>query len=207
MRVPVSWLRDYVALEMPLEELSARLSVASAEIEGIEQTGLSGGPENAALFRVGRVLEVSAHPNADRVRLTRVDVGEREPRAIVCGASNVEAGATVGVALPGAVVAGGLRIEPRTVRGERSDGMIVSEQEIGIDGDASGIMLLPEAPPAHRSSNSSHSPTACSWSRRRETAPTCSRSTGSRVRSRRSTGCRSRRCPAGRRRVPSPSAR
>jgi len=147
MRVPVSWLADYVSIEMPLEELTSRLSVSSAEIEGTERIGLPAAPENEALLRVGRVLEVSPHPNADRVRLTRVDVGEAEPRSIVCGARNFETGATVAVALPGAVLADGLRLERRAVRGELSDGMILAEDELGLGSDHGGIMLLQAAEP------------------------------------------------------------
>ena len=100
MRVPTSWLREYVPVEMPLGELATRLSVASAEVEGIERIGVADEGENLGLFRVGRVLETVKHPNADRLQLTKVDVGEREPRSIVCGAWNFGAGATVAVALP-----------------------------------------------------------------------------------------------------------
>ena len=106
MRVPVSWLREYVPVEMPLEELAARLSVTTAEVEGIERRGVPDDDGNLGLFRVGRVLEAIKHPNADRLQLTRVDVGEGEPRQIVCGAWNFGAGATVAVALPGALLPG-----------------------------------------------------------------------------------------------------
>ena len=101
MRVPVSWLRDYVPIEMPLDELATRLSIASAEVEGIERRGVADEGGNLDLFKVGRVLEAEKHPNADRLQVTKVDVGEAEPRAIVCGAWNFGVGATVGVALPG----------------------------------------------------------------------------------------------------------
>jgi len=104
MRVPVSWLREYVPLEMPLEELATRLSISTAEVEGIERIGVADVDGNLGLFRVGRVLDAVKHPNADRLQLTTVDVGEGEPRSIVCGAWNFGAGATVGVALPGAVL-------------------------------------------------------------------------------------------------------
>ncbi|HZO98585.1 MAG TPA: phenylalanine--tRNA ligase subunit beta [Gaiellaceae bacterium] len=153
MRVPVSWLAEYVPLEMPLEELATRLSVASAEVEGIERRGVADTDGNLGLFRVGRVVEAAKHPNADRLRLTKVDVGEGEPRSIVCGAWNFGVGATVGVALPGALLPPrpdfpeGLRLERRTVRGEVSDGMILAEDEVGLGSDHSGIMVLPEAEP------------------------------------------------------------
>ncbi len=147
MRVPVSWLRDYVPLEMPLPELAERLSVATAEIEGIESRGVADENGNLGLFRVGKVLEASKHANADRLQLTRVDVGEAEPRQIVCGAWNFGAGATVAVALPGAVLPNGLRLEQRKVRGELSDGMILAEDEVDLGSDHDGIMLLPELEP------------------------------------------------------------
>ena len=76
MRVPVSWLRDYVAIDMPLEELATRLSIATAEIEGVERRGVDDAGGNLGLFRVGRVLEAEKHPNADRLQVTKVDVGE-----------------------------------------------------------------------------------------------------------------------------------
>ncbi len=147
MLVPVSWLRDYVAVDMPLAELGERLSVATGVVAAIEARGVSGEGDNLALFRVGRVLEAVKHPNADRLQLCRVDLGEGEPRQIVCGAWNFGAGATVAVALPGAVLPGGLELGERAVRGETSSGMILSEQEVELGGDHSGIMVLPEAEP------------------------------------------------------------
>ncbi len=144
MRVPVSWLRDYVAIEMPLDELADRLSVASAEVEGVERRGVSDADGNLGRFRVAKVLEAIKHPNADRLQLTKVDVGEGEPRSIVCGAWNFGAGATVAVALPGAVLPNGITLERRKVRGEISDGMILAEDEVDLGSDHAGIMLLPD---------------------------------------------------------------
>ena len=147
MRVPVSWLREYVPLEMPLPELAERLSISTAEVEGIERRGVPDDDGNLGLFRVGRVLEAEKHPNADRLQLCRVDVGEGDPRQIVCGAWNFGAGATVAVALPGARLPGGLQLEQRKVRGELSDGMILAEDEVELGSDHSGIMVLPETEP------------------------------------------------------------
>ena len=144
MRVPVSWLRDYVPLEMPLEELATRLSISTAEIEGVERRGVPDEDGNLGLFRIGKVVEAEKHPNADRLQLCRVDVGEGEPRQIVCGAWNFGAGATVAVALPGAVLPGGLKLDRRKVRGELSDGMILAEDELELGSDHSGIMVLPD---------------------------------------------------------------
>jgi phenylalanyl-tRNA synthetase beta chain len=139
MRVPISWLREYVPIEMPLDELASRLSISSAEVEGVERRGVTGDLE---LFRVGKVVEAIKHPNADRLQLTKVDVGEGEPRSIVCGAWNFGAGATVAVALPGAVLPNGVTLERRKVRGEVSDGMILAEDEVALGQDHSGIMVL-----------------------------------------------------------------
>ena len=147
MRVPVSWLREYVPLEMPLPELADRLSISTAEVEGIERRGVPDEDGNLGLFRVGRVLEAEKHPNADRLQLCRVDVGEGDARQIVCGAWNFGAGATVAVALPGARLPSGLQLEQRKVRGELSDGMILAEDEVELGADHSGIMVLPETEP------------------------------------------------------------
>jgi phenylalanyl-tRNA synthetase beta chain len=147
LRIPVSWLRDYVPVDMPLEELATRLSVSTAEVEGIERRGVPDKDGNLGLFRIGKVVEAEKHPNADRLQLCRVDVGEAEPRQIVCGAWNFGAGATVAVALPGAVLPGGLKLDRREVRGELSDGMILAEDEIELGTDHSGIMVLPETEP------------------------------------------------------------
>ena len=132
---------------MPLPELADRLSVSTAEVEGIERRGVPDDDGNLGLFRVGRVLEAEKHPNADRLQLCRVDVGEGDARQIVCGAWNFGAGATVAVALPGARLPGGLQLEQRKVRGELSDGMILAEDEVELGTDHSGIMLLPETDP------------------------------------------------------------
>jgi phenylalanyl-tRNA synthetase beta chain len=146
MRVPVSWLREYVPIEVPLDELAEKLSVATAEVEGIERIGVPDQDGNLERFRVGRVLEAEKHPNADRLQLCRVDVGEGQPRQIVCGAWNFGPGATVAVALPGAVLPGGLELERREVRGEVSDGMILAEDEVELGPDHAGIMVLAEGP-------------------------------------------------------------
>src|SRR3954447_7087770 len=132
---------------MPLPELADRLSISTAEVEGIERRGVPDEDGNLGLFRVGRVLEAIKHPNADRLQLTRVDVGEGKPRQIVCGAWNFGAGATVAVALPGAALPNGLPLEQRKVRGELSDGMILAEDEVDLGSDHAGIMLLPETEP------------------------------------------------------------
>jgi len=127
---------------VPVRELADRLLISTCEVDRIETVGVADTDGNLALFRVGRVLEAEKHPNADRLQLCRVDVGEANARQIVCGAWNFGAGATVAVALPGAVLPNGLELERRKVRGELSDGMILAEDEVGLGTDHTGIMVL-----------------------------------------------------------------
>src|SRR3954453_571178 len=142
MKVPVSWLREYVEVAATTQEIADRLAIATGEVERISRRGVADENGNYGLFRVGRVVEAGKHPNADRLQLCRVDVGEDEPRQIVCGAWNFGAGATVAVALPGAVLPDGNRLEQAKLRGELSDGMILSERELELGGDHSGILVL-----------------------------------------------------------------
>jgi phenylalanyl-tRNA synthetase beta chain len=142
--VPLSWLRDYVAVDVPVEELAERLTISVAGVEQIIRRGVADEDGNLGLYRVGRVLEAGKHPNADRLQLCRVDVGENEPRQIVCGAWNFGAGATVAVALPGAVLPDGRRLERAKLRGTVSDGMILSERELELGTDHTGIVVFPE---------------------------------------------------------------
>ena len=147
MRVPLSWLRDYVRIEMRVQELSDRLDVSTAVVAAIEEKGVPDEDGNLGRFRVGKVLEAGKHPNADRLQLCQVDVGEAEPAQIVCGAWNFGAGATVAVALPGAVLPDGLQLERRELRGAVSEGMILSERELELGTDHSGIIVLEEGEP------------------------------------------------------------
>jgi phenylalanyl-tRNA synthetase beta chain len=142
MKVPVSWLREYVQFDVPVEELARRLVFTSCEVDRVVHRGVPDADGNLERFLVGKVLEAEKHPNADRLQLTRVGVGEGEPRSIVCGAWNFGVGATVAVALPGAVLPNGLTLERRKVRGEVSDGMILAEDEVDLGTDHAGIMLL-----------------------------------------------------------------
>jgi phenylalanyl-tRNA synthetase beta chain len=144
MQVPYTWLREYVPLEASPEQLAERLAVTTAEVDRVSWRGVADSEGNFDNFRVGRVLEAGKHPNADRLQLCKVDVGEAEPRQIVCGAWNFGAGATVAVGLPGAVVPGGMKLERVKLRGSVSEGMIMSERELELSQDHSGIMLLPD---------------------------------------------------------------
>jgi phenylalanyl-tRNA synthetase beta chain len=147
MRVPLSWLRDYVPLDMPREDLAERIDTSTAVVAAIEHRGVPDKDGNLGLFRVGRVLEAAKHPNADRLQLCVVDVGEKEPYQIVCGAWNFGVGATVAVALPGAELPGGLVLNRRSIRGQESAGMILSERELELGHDHTGIIVLDQGEP------------------------------------------------------------
>lgn len=137
MRVPLSWLRELVELpEVSPEELAHVFDMIGHGVEGVEVLE----PQWTEVY-VGKVLEVEPHPDADRIRVCRVDAGWGETQ-IICGAWNFEAGATVAVARPGAVLAGGLEIGERTIRGVESKGMICSERELGLGDDHAGILVL-----------------------------------------------------------------
>ena len=147
MRAPLSWLREYVTVDATADEIAHRLAISALEVERVIEVGVPDVDGNLGRFLVGRVLEVVPHPNADRLRLCQVDVGEGDARQIVCGAWNFEPGATVAVALPGAYLP--IFDEPldeRELRGEASRGMILAEDEIGLGDDHAGIMVLPDGP-------------------------------------------------------------
>jgi phenylalanyl-tRNA synthetase beta chain len=147
MKVPVSWLREYVDFDWSIEDLAAKLVFTSCEVDRIVHRGVADVDGNLGRFLVGRVVEAGKHPNADRLQLCRVDVGEGEPRQIVCGAWNFGAGATVAVALPGALLPGAEQpLGEAKLRGETSRGMILSESEIELGDDHSGIMVLENGP-------------------------------------------------------------
>jgi phenylalanyl-tRNA synthetase beta chain len=138
MRVPVEWLNDYVRPDVGLRELAERLALTGTEVEGIHAHGV-GALEG---FVVGKVLSAEQHPDADRLTVCVVDVGDGEPSQIVCGAPNVAAGQTVAVARPGAVMPDGTKLGKAKLRGVESAGMILAEDEVAIGPDHAGIMVL-----------------------------------------------------------------
>jgi phenylalanyl-tRNA synthetase beta chain len=135
--VPLSWLREYCDPQLPVDELAQRIAMRTCEVERIDRVG----PPTAEGFVTGRVLDVEPHPDADRLRVCRVDTGDGE-RMIVCGAPNVAAGQTVAVALPGAVMSDGTELGRAKLRGIESDGMILSETELEVGEDGAGIVVL-----------------------------------------------------------------
>jgi phenylalanyl-tRNA synthetase beta chain len=146
MRVPLSWLRDYVDLPEDTDPaaLAAALIRAGLEVERVEALGA-----DVSGVVVGEVLGFDAEPqkNGKTVRWCQVDVGEGEPRGIVCGAANFAVGDRVAVALPGAVLPGPFPITARKTYGHVSDGMICSARELGLGDDHTGILVLPPDTP------------------------------------------------------------
>ncbi len=138
MRVPYSWLREYCDPGVSAEELAERLVMTGTEVERVEIAG----PPKPDNFLVGKVTEAVQHPDADRLRVCTVEVGEDGPRTIVCGAPNVAAGQTVAVALPGARMPGGEKLRKAKLRGVASEGMILAADEIEIGEDHDGILVL-----------------------------------------------------------------
>ena len=153
MKVPFSWLREYCDPGLSADEVAELLSLRSVEVERVSSFGAPS-PDG---FVVGRVLAAEQHPNADRLRVCTVDAGDGE-RTIVCGAPNVAAGQAVAVGLPGAVLPGGRALDRVNLRGVTSDGMILSEAELGLAGDAEGIAVLAEHLPAAERASASGDP-------------------------------------------------
>ncbi len=141
MRVPLSWLREYVEVELEPERLAERLTLLGMEVQSVERWGA-----DWRSVVVGELLEVRPHPNADRLSLARVTVGA-EALDIVCGATNIAAGQRVPVALPGAILPGDRAIERTEKMGVVSNGMLCSGDELGLTSDAEGILVLPSGTP------------------------------------------------------------
>jgi phenylalanyl-tRNA synthetase beta chain len=138
MKVPLNWLHEHCAPPLDAAALAERLALTGTEVERVVHHGVPA-PEG---FLVGKVLSAEQHPDADRLRVCRVDLGDPEPAQIVCGAPNVAAGQTVAVATPGAVMPDGTKLRKAKLRGVESAGMILGEHELEISTDHSGIMVL-----------------------------------------------------------------
>ncbi|MGB3799809.1 MAG: phenylalanine--tRNA ligase subunit beta [Lewinella sp.] len=147
MKVSLNWLKEYLDLDLPPERVSELLTGTGLEVEGMEKVeSVPGGLEGVV---VGHVVECGKHPNADRLSLTRVDIGRGEPVSIVCGAPNVAAGQHVPIATVGTTLypTGGeaFTIKKGKIRGEVSEGMICAEDELGLGTDHDGIIVFDRA--------------------------------------------------------------
>ena len=140
MRVPLSWLREFVDIDLTPEELAERLTLLGMEVSSIERIG-----SDWHGIVVGELLEVAPHPGSNKLSLTRVRTGDGEGElSIVCGATNIEVGQRIPVALPGSVLPGDRHIDITTIAGIESQGMLCSGDELGLTADADGILILPE---------------------------------------------------------------
>jgi len=135
----LSWLREYVDFDLSVDELVEAISLHSQEVDGVHGLGVLDGE-----VVVGEVVEFGPHPNADRLFVAKVDLGGREVQ-IVAGAPNPYPGARVPVVLPGSVMADGTKLRKAKLRGLESNGMMMSERELGISNDHDGILLLDES--------------------------------------------------------------
>ncbi|MCW3172381.1 phenylalanine--tRNA ligase subunit beta [Shewanella subflava] len=138
MKFSESWLREWVNPTVSRDELSHQITMAGLEVDGVDPV--------AADFSgviVGEVVECGQHPDADKLRVTKINVGEAELIDIVCGAPNCRLGLKVAVAMVGAVLPGDFKIKKAKLRGQPSFGMLCSYSELGIDIESDGIIELP----------------------------------------------------------------
>ena len=148
MKISNNWLQDYLKTDLSIDETSDLLTDIGLEVEGVENhESIKGGLVGIV---IGKILTVEKHPDADRLNLTTVDVGEGDPLQIVCGAPNVAVNLKVPVATVGTWIHIGddsFKIKRSKIRGQVSDGMICGPDEIGLGAKTDGIMELPDDAP------------------------------------------------------------
>ncbi|MGD9319996.1 MAG: phenylalanine--tRNA ligase subunit beta [Desulfobacteraceae bacterium] len=137
MRVSLNWLKEYVDIKIPAKDLAERLTMSGLEVEALEPLG-----QSLQDILVAKILSIKRHPGADRLFICHMDTGDGEV-PVVCSAPNLTAGAMVPMALPGTQLPGGMIVEESQIRGERSVGMLLAEDELGLTDDHTGIMILP----------------------------------------------------------------
>ncbi|MCD6219658.1 phenylalanine--tRNA ligase subunit beta, partial [Candidatus Calescamantes bacterium] len=135
MKILYSWLKEFIDFSFSPQDLADKLTSLGLEIEEVKEIKLSN-------VIVGEVIKVLPHPNAERLKVCEVFTG-KEIVKVVCGAPNVKKGIKSPLALVGAILPEGMRIEKRKIRGIESQGMLCSEKELGVGEDASGIWVLP----------------------------------------------------------------
>lgn len=144
MKVPVSWLKDYVDIEVSPQELGDALTLSGSKVEEVIVTG-----DIVNKVVTGKILKIEKHKEAERLSICQVDIGKEEPIQIVTAATNMKEEDTVPVALHGSTLADGTKIKKGKLRGEVSNGMFCSEEELGIacDEPVVGLMILPKDTP------------------------------------------------------------
>ncbi len=143
MKVSLSWLKTHLDTEASVDRILETLNAIGLEVEGVEDRGAA-----LAGFRIAHVVEARPHPNADRLRVCKVDGGDGRLLNIVCGAPNARTGMKGVLALPGAFIPGtGITLKVGQIRGEPSEGMLLSAREMALGEDHDGIVELPEDAP------------------------------------------------------------
>ncbi|MBU0483399.1 MAG: phenylalanine--tRNA ligase subunit beta [Proteobacteria bacterium] len=137
MKFTLNWLKQYIDFDLTPSQLADRLTMAGLEVDSVEDLY-----PNLDGVKVGLIKNVQPHPNADRLVLCDVEVGE-EIKRVVCGAPNARVGLVTAIALPGTVMPADFKIKSSKIRGEKSEGMLCSAKELGISGGTAGIMELP----------------------------------------------------------------
>ncbi|WNG26721.1 phenylalanine--tRNA ligase subunit beta [Cystobacter fuscus] len=138
MKISVKWLKDYVALPAAVDELARKLTAVGLEIEGLERPG-----EALRGVVVAQIQESVQHPNADKLSVTKVDLGGPEKLQVVCGAKNFKVGDKVPLATLGTKLPNGVEIKQAPLRGVDSFGMLCSAKELGLSEESSGLLILP----------------------------------------------------------------
>ncbi len=136
MKFTVDWLKQYIDFDYTPKDLADRLTMAGLEVDAVDELFT-----DLADVKVAKILEAKQHPNADRLQVCEVEVGD-EVKTIVCGAPNARAGLVTAVALPGCVLPGNFKIKKGKIRGQASAGMLCSTKELGLSDDAAGIIEL-----------------------------------------------------------------
>ncbi|MBS9778376.1 MAG: phenylalanine--tRNA ligase subunit beta [Gammaproteobacteria bacterium] len=139
MLVSKNWLSDFVKIDADTKDICEKLTALGLEVEGLEQAA----PEFTGVV-VGKVIDLEQHPDADKLRIAKVDIGADEPLQIVCGAPNVAVDMLVPTAIVGAKLPKNFNIKKSKLRGVESFGMLCSESELGLADDTSGLMALPQ---------------------------------------------------------------
>ena len=151
MKVPYSWLTDWVEVPWAARELGSRLTMAGFELEALEPAA----PPFSGVI-VAEIVSVQRHPQADKLQVCRVSTGQGEALQIVCGASNARAGLKAALAVVGAKLPADLEIKAAKLRGVDSFGMLASAKELGLAESSTGILELPAEDRKSTRLNSSH---------------------------------------------------
>ncbi|MEK7396930.1 MAG: YtpR family tRNA-binding protein, partial [Candidatus Poribacteria bacterium] len=139
MLVSLEWLREYVDVDISPSELAEKLTMVGLEVKDL----ITKSTEGLDKVVVGKIVAYKKHPNADKLSLCEVDIGTGENLSVVCGAPNAREGMLSPTALVGAELPNGMKVQPTTIRGVTSYGMLCSSRELKLDDDHSGIMDLP----------------------------------------------------------------